>query len=113
MFFVLAPNAIYLALAVVLHLWIRHETGKLVEAQMRPLRLLAASILFAPGIFFSGHAALPGFALGALIVELHLGSGRLSWPAWQLGLTIGPMLMTWLLLYVGDRILRRRSVAPE
>lgn len=107
--FILVPNAIYLALAVVMHVWIRHETRKLVDEQMRPLRRLSASILFAPGVFLSGHSVLPGFALGALAVELYLGDGGLSWPAWQLGFTVMPMLSVYLILSWRDRNARIRS----
>ena len=110
--FILIPNAVYLALATLMYLWIRHETGKLVDEQKRPLRLLSASILFAPGLFISGHSILPGFALGTLIVELYLGDGRLTWPAWQLGLTIGPMLLTYAVLWGRGRLSSDRTSTP-
>lgn len=107
--FIAVPNAIYLAVAIGLHLWIRYETRSLVDTRMQALRRISAAVLFAPGLLVSGHAVLPGFALGALLLELYLEGGRLSSPSWQLGFTLVPMLSIFLLLSWRDRRARIRA----
>ncbi len=111
--YILVPNVIYLVVALGLHWWVRHETRILVDEQMRRMRRMSAAILFAPGLLVGAHAILPGFALAVLMVQLYLGEGGLPNPAWQLGCTIGPMFVLYVVLLIRDRAIASAAARIE